>query len=80
MALLAPTGLLHGSQLGERVLLLQSVFSVDGVARLVASVPLWLMPFLLIAIHWAMVFRGLLFGALISGGARRRDLGDIWRR
>jgi hypothetical protein len=79
-ALLAPTGVLRGSQMGERVLLLQSMFTVDGVARLVASVPIWFMPFVLIVIHWAMVFRGLLFAQLVSGGARRRDLGDMWRR
>ena len=79
-ALLTPGGLLHPSAMGERVLLLKSVFSPLGVVGLLASVPLWAMPILLVAIHWAMVFRGLLFDALSSGGARRRDLADFWRR
>jgi len=80
VALLAPSGILRASSMGERVLLLQSLFSATGVLGLMASVPLWALPILLIVIHWAMVFRGLLFGALVSGGARRRDLGDYWRR
>ena len=79
-ALLTPAGLLHASTMGERVLLLQSLFSPMGVLGLMRLVPLWALPLLLLAIHWAMVFRGLLFGALASGGARRRDLGDYWRR
>jgi hypothetical protein len=79
-ALLWPSGLLQASSMGERVLLLQSLFSPLGVLGLMESVPILALPLLLLAIHWAMVFRGLLFGALESGGARRRDLGDFWRR
>jgi hypothetical protein len=78
-ALLVPSGLLRGSPMGAHVLLLQSVFSIEGMALLIASVPLWLMPIVALLIHWAMVFRGLLFGALIKGGIRRKDLADAWR-
>jgi len=79
-ALLAPTGVLHRSEMGARVLEVQKVFTPGGLAGVVGSVPLWLMPLLLLAIHWAMVFRGLLYGALVSGAARRRDLSEFWRR
>jgi hypothetical protein len=79
-ALLAPTGLLNGPEMGARVLQLQSVFSIEGMATVIASIPRWLAPIMLLFVHWAMVFRGLLFGAINSGGARRQAVRDVWGR
>jgi hypothetical protein len=44
-------------------------------------VPLWMLPLMLLFIHWAMVFRGMLFHELSSGiSARQRAIRDAWRR
>ncbi len=62
--LLAPTGLIQHGPLAMRLLAFQSLFSLEGVAMTVNKIPLWLAPFMLIFINWAMVFRGLLFTEL----------------
>jgi hypothetical protein len=78
---LGPAGLLQGPEMGARLLRLQALFSVDGLAQVIASIPLWLAPVMLLFIHWAMVFRGLLFAELSSGiSARQRAIRDAWRR
>jgi hypothetical protein len=62
--LLAPTGLIQHGPLAMRLLAFQSLFSLDGLTTTVNRVPLWLAPFMLIFMNWAMVFRGLLFTEL----------------
>jgi hypothetical protein len=62
--LLAPTGLIQHGPLAMRLLAFQSLFSLDGLTTTVNKIPLWLAPFMLIFINWAMVFRGLLFTEL----------------
>lgn len=84
--LLAPTGLLAGADgppLGARLLRVQALFSIDGLAQVIAGIPLWLAPVILLFIHWAMVFRGLLFAELTASGgltARQRAIREAWRR
>jgi hypothetical protein len=51
------------------------LFSVQGLVRGFAGVPLWAAPLLLLLLHYGMVFRGLLFMALDSSSARQRE----WR-
>jgi hypothetical protein len=62
--LLAPTGLIQHGPLAMRLMAFQSLFSLDGLTSTVNKVPIWLAPFMLIFINWAMVFRGLLFTEL----------------
>jgi hypothetical protein len=62
--LLAPTGLIQQGPLAIRLLAFQSLFSLGGLTNAVNSVPLWLAPFMIIFLNWAMVFRGLLFTEL----------------
>lgn len=69
---LAPFGLIQHGTVAERLLYMQSLFSLDGIVQVVVALPLWLKPIMLLFITWAMVFRGLLFAALSSGGAAAR--------
>ncbi|HXJ20922.1 MAG TPA: hypothetical protein VMT03_11880 [Polyangia bacterium] len=71
--MLAPLGVLQQGSAAERLLRFQGLFSVNGIAAVVLSMPLWLAPLMLLFITWAMVFRGLLFAALASGAARKRS-------
>ena len=57
---------------GELLLLFSAVFSPGGLRAIFGLVPIWMWPLLLLLVHYAMVFRGLLFEALTSGSARRR--------
>jgi hypothetical protein len=70
--ILAPFGLVQTGSAAERMLRLQSLFSIEGIVQVVLAMPLWLKPIMLLFITWAMVFRGLLFAALASGTARKR--------
>lgn len=70
--LLAPFGLIQHGTAAERLLNMQSLFSLDGLVLVILAMPLWLKPIMLLFLTWAMVFRGLLFGALASGTARKR--------
>jgi hypothetical protein len=79
LAVLAPTGLLQGSAMGERILQLQAVFSIEGIAQIISTIPPWLTPLMLLFIQWAMVFRGLLFREISSGSARQRAFRNHWR-
>jgi hypothetical protein len=80
-ALLAPVGLLGGLGVGGSVLRIQVVFSLGGLTNVIGSVPLWLLPAVLLLVHFAMVFRGLLFEELSSGiSARQRAIRDAWGR
>ena len=70
--LLFPTGALAVNHPGELLLVFSAVFSPGGVIAFFGLLPLWLIPLLLLVVHYAMVFRGLLFEGLASGSARRR--------
>jgi fumarate reductase subunit D len=70
--LLAPFGLIQHGTAAERLLNMQSLFSLDGLVLVIVAMPLWLKPIMLLFLTWAMVFRGLLFAALASGTARKR--------
>lgn len=62
--LLAPTGLIQHGPLAMRLMMFQLLFSLEGLATMLNQIPLWLKPFMLIFLSWAMVFRGLLFTEL----------------
>jgi hypothetical protein len=70
--LLLPTGALAVGHPGELLLVFSAIFSPAGVAFLFGGVPLWLVPLLLLLVHYAMVFRGLLFESLSSSSSRQR--------
>ncbi len=69
---LAPTGMIHRGPVAETVLSLQNVFSLNGLALTILTIPLWLAPVMMLFITWAMVFRGLLFTELTSRVRRPR--------
>ncbi len=77
LIMLAPTGELAVSRPGQLLLVFSELFSPTGVMRILAKL-IWsfprvlLLPVLLLFLHYVMVFRGLLFEGLTSGGARRR--------
>jgi len=78
LILLAPTGTLAVSHPGELLLVFSQVFSPSGVMQILTGMMVWrfpgvlLLPVALLFFHYVMVFRGLLFEGLTSGGARRR--------
>ncbi len=79
LVLLLPTGFLQGNApMGERVLSLTALFSFKGLLQVILGVPLPLAPLLLIFLHWAMIFRGLLFQALTSSAGRQQSVRDVW--
>jgi hypothetical protein len=69
---LAPFDLIQHGTAAERLLNMQSLFSLDGLVLVIVALPLWLKPLMLLFITWAMVFRGLLFQALASGPTARK--------
>jgi hypothetical protein len=79
LIVLAPTGGLAVSRPGELLLVFSQLFSPAGVAQIFAKFVFWgfprvlLLPLVLLFLHYVMVFRGLLFEGLTSGGSRRRD-------
>ena len=83
VALLAPLGMLHGPA-GLIVLNISSLLSPNndgmGLYALFSRAPLYLQIPMLLFVHFVMVFRGLLFGALVGGGARPRNLQGAWKR
>jgi hypothetical protein len=76
--LLLPTGLLQAPELGARLLGLQALFSMTGLTRVIVGMPLAFAPLLLIFLHWAMIFRGLLFHALSTSSGRQQTVRDVW--
>jgi hypothetical protein len=79
VVILTPSGL-WAAPAGARLLGLQLVFSIQGLIGLLAAVPIWLKPLMLLFVHWAMVFRGLLYEEIASGSSRQRAMRDAWRR
>lgn len=68
----------------ELMISLPSLFSLEGAyqlgpALLSGGASLWRAPILLAGCHFAMVFRGLLFQELSTGGWRGRALRSSWR-
>jgi hypothetical protein len=82
-ALLAPLGKLHGPA-GQVVLDMAQLLAPNnqGMALLALfwQAPPWLQLPMLVFVHFVMVFRGILFKELTSGGSRQRALRDVWRR
>jgi hypothetical protein len=67
-----PSGQLAVSHPGELLLLFPHVFSWSGVKVAIFAAPLWTVPLLLL-LHYAMIFRGLLYVELSSGNPRMRE-------
>jgi hypothetical protein len=73
--LLLPTGRLAVNHPAELLLVFGSAFSSPlGLVNMIAAWPAWTWPLILFGLHYAMVFRGLLFKRLSSdsGNARLR--------
>jgi hypothetical protein len=71
--LLLPTGRLAVSHPAELLLVFGSTFSSPlGLVSMIAAWPTWTWPLILFGLHYAMVFRGLLFQSLSSGGGNAR--------
>jgi hypothetical protein len=69
----APIGMLDVRHPAELLVLFGSTFSSPGgIAALFSRIPIWGMPIALVGLHFVMVFRGLLFHALVSGYANPR--------
>jgi hypothetical protein len=83
LALLAPVGLLHGPP-GQVVLTVTGILTPDsnGVGLLLVFIraPWFVQLPMLLFVHWVMVFRGILWKELESGGPRQRGLREVWRR
>ncbi|HEY2903190.1 MAG TPA: hypothetical protein VGL59_21590 [Polyangia bacterium] len=80
LVLLLPTGVLDGSALGARLINLTGLFSLNGLLGVVLSVPRIYLPLLLAFLHWAMIFRGLLYLGLSTGGGRQQAVREKWGR
>jgi hypothetical protein len=66
--LLLPTGRLAVEHPAELLLVFGSTFSSPlGLAGMIAAWPMWSWPLILFGLHYAMVFRGILFQKLSSG-------------
>lgn len=82
-ALLAPVGALRGHP-GQVVLTITSILAPDndgmGLLAVFMGAPWFIQLPMLLFVHWVMMFRGLLWKALSSGGSRQHALRDVWRR
>jgi hypothetical protein len=57
----------------ELLILFGATFSSPvGVARIFTGLPLWSLPIALFVLHYAMIFRGILYRELVSGGGNAR--------
>ncbi len=66
---LAAGGGLRFQRPAEALIVFGNTFSSPiGVAGLLSSLPIWSLPLCLFALHYVMIFRGLLFRELTSGG------------
>lgn len=71
--LLLPTGRLAVNQPAELLLVFGNTFSSPlGLVGMVAAWPIWAWPLILFGLHYAMVFRGILFQSLSSGADNPR--------
>lgn len=70
---LAAGGGLHFERPAEVLLAFGNTFSSPiGVIGLFAGLPLWALPLALFGLHYAMIFRGILFRELTGGGGNTR--------
>jgi len=66
-------GRLHVKHPAELLILFGSTFSSPlGVAGIFTGLPLWALPIALFVLHYAMIFRGILYRELVSGGGNTR--------
>ena len=66
-------GLLQGiSHPAEGLIVFGSIFSVGGLLQIFAGIPRWSLPIALVALHYVVIFRGILFRELVSGGGNTR--------
>jgi hypothetical protein len=71
--LLLPTGRLAVDHPGELLLVFGNTFSSPlGLVGMVTAWPIWSWPLILFGLHYAMVFRGVLFQRLSSGSGNAR--------
>ncbi len=71
--LLLPTGQLTVEKPAELLLVFGATFSSPmGLGAMVTAWPVWAWPLILFGLHYAMVFRGLLFRELSQGGGNAR--------
>ncbi len=71
--LLWPTGQLAVNHPAELLVVYGNTFSSPmGLAAMVMAWPMWAWPLILFGLHYAMVFRGLLFQELSQGGGSAR--------
>ena len=73
---LGATGQLAVQRPGELLLVFGSFFSspTDAVAMTFSGMPIWGWPLALAGLHYVMVFRGVLFSELVSGGSSNARL------
>jgi hypothetical protein len=72
-AVMAAGGGLHFERPAEVLIAFGNTFSSPiGVIGLFSGLPLWVLPLALFALHYAMVFRGVLFRELVGGGDNAR--------
>ncbi|HVZ75386.1 MAG TPA: hypothetical protein VHJ20_23580 [Polyangia bacterium] len=66
------TGTLSLSSPGQVLTQLSELASAQGVLALILGNPYWKIPVLIVFVHYAMVFRGVLYRELRSGSGRMR--------
>ena len=72
-AALGAAGLLQQiTQPAEALILFGAFFSGAGLLQVFAGIPRWALPIALVGVHVVMIFRGILFRELVSGGGNAR--------
>jgi hypothetical protein len=72
-AMMAAGGRLHFEKPAEVLIAFGNTFSSPiGVIGLFSGLPPWSLPVALFALHYAMIFRGVLFRELVGGGGNAR--------
>jgi len=70
---LVASGRLDVSHPAEVLILFGTTFSSPmGIAGIFTNLPYWALPIALAVLHYAMIFRGILFRELVSGGGNTR--------
>jgi hypothetical protein len=70
---LVASGRLDINHPAELLILFGATFSSPaGIARIFTGLPYWALPIALFVLHYAMIFRGLLYRELVSGGGNTR--------
>jgi hypothetical protein len=70
---LVASGRLDVSHPAEVLILFGTTFSSPmGIAGIFTGLPYWALPIALAVLHYAMIFRGILFRELVSGGGNAR--------